>query len=176
MLSRFVGAIDRYAPTTVVRITADCPLISPKVIDEVVNAFHASDAQYVSNTMIPTYPDGLDVEVVDASVLREVARTSTDRHEREHVTLGVYRRHETYRIENVTGVRDLSQLRWTVDTPEDFAFVEAVYEAIYPSNPSFDIEDVLELLRKRPELNRTVEDASRNAALVGLEVGAMRLG
>ena len=73
VLGRFVKVLDEYPATTVVRLTADCPLISPAVIDLVVNEFHASGADYLSNTMTPTFPDGLDVEVVKASVLREVA-------------------------------------------------------------------------------------------------------
>ena len=140
VLGRFVKVLDEYPATTVVRLTADCPLISPAVIDLVVNEFHASGADYLSNTMTPTFPDGLDVEVVKASVLREVAQASTDPHEREHVTLGVYRRHETYEVRNFVDPagRDNSHLRWTVDNPDDFAFVAAIYAALWQSNPTFD--------------------------------------
>ena len=111
VLDRFVTAMDAYPSDVVVRLTADCPLASPAVIDRVVSAFRSGDVDYVSNTMNPTYPDGLDVEVVRASVLREVAAIATDSHEREHVTLGVYRRHDRFRVENVAGERDLSDLR-----------------------------------------------------------------
>ena len=173
VLARFVTVIDQFNPDTVVRITADCPLISPTVIDLVVGRFHRGDCDYVSNTMTPTYPDGLDVEVVKARVLREVADMSTDGHEREHVTLGVYRRPEKYRIANVAGDVDLSHLRWTVDTPDDFAFVAAVYGELYPAKPDFDLADVLAYLERHPERTRTETDATRNAALAGLDTGAM---
>ncbi|MBK9738913.1 MAG: glycosyltransferase family protein [Actinobacteria bacterium] len=173
VLDRFITAMDVFEPEVVVRLTADCPLISPFVIDQVVEAFRASNADYVSNTMTPTYPDGLDVEVVRASVLREVARSATDPPEREHVTLGVYRRHDRYRVENVIGSRDLSHLRWTVDTPADFAFVTRVYEALLPVTADFDLEDVLAYLEQHPEFSRTDADAARNAALTGLDTGAM---
>lgn len=173
VLGRFLKAMDATQPDGVVRLTADCPLASPKVIDKVVTAFHEGGADYVSNTMTPTYPDGLDVEVVKASVLREVAAEATDQPEREHVTLGVYRRHDRYRIENVAGDEDLSSLRWTVDTPEDYAFVTRIYDALYANNPEFEIEDVLAFLDEHPELNRTDADAKRNAALDGLDTGAM---
>ena len=123
VLARFIKVIDQYQPETVVRLTADCPLISPTVIDQVITRFQQDDCDYASNTMTPTYPDGLDVEVVRASVLQEVAETSTDNHEREHVTLGIYRRPEKYRIVNVAGEVDLSNLRWTVDTPDDYALI-----------------------------------------------------
>ena len=173
VLARFIKAIDQYQPETVVRLTADCPLISPKVIDQVVTRFQQGDFDYVSNTMTPTYPDGLDVEVVKASVLQEVARNSTDKDEREHVTLGVYRRPDVFHIANVAGDVDLSHLRWTVDTPEDYTFVKAIYDELYPKNPNFDIDDVTAYLHEHPECTRTTKDARRNAALVGLNTGAM---
>ena len=173
VLARFIKAIDQYQPETVVRLTADCPLISPKVIDQVVTRFQQGDCDYASNTMTPTYPDGLDVEVVKASVLQEVARNSTDKDEREHVTLGVYRRPDVFRIANVAGDVDLSHLRWTVDTPDDFAFVAAVYGELYPAKPDFDLADVLAYLERHPERTRTETDATRNAALAGLDTGAM---
>jgi spore coat polysaccharide biosynthesis protein SpsF len=174
VLGRFLLAMQTHPGDVVVRLTADCPLASPEVIDRVVTAFYASGADYVSNTMKATYPDGLDIEVVRASVLAEVAAEATDPHEREHVTLGVYRRHDRYRIENVAGDRDLSELRWTVDTPEDHAFVADVYDALYPSDPTFDLDDILEWLRQHPERSRTVADGVRNAALTGLDTGAMQ--
>ena len=159
VLARFIKVIDQYQPETVVRLTADCPLISPTVIDQVITRFQQDDCDYASNTMTPTYPDGLDVEVVRASVLQEVAETSTDNHEREHVTLGIYRRPEKYRIVNVAGEVDLSNLRWT--------------EELYPRNPSFDLVDVMAYLQEHPERSRTTMDAIRNAALVGLDTGFM---
>jgi spore coat polysaccharide biosynthesis protein SpsF len=143
------------------------------VIDRVVDRFHESGADYASNTMIPTYPDGLDVEVVKAAVLREVANLATDPAEREHVTLGVYRRPERFLIENVAGEPDLSALRWTVDTPEDLAFVTGVYEELLPGNPGFDVTEILDYLARHPERGRTTADAARNAALQGLDTGAM---
>lgn len=173
VLARFIMALDEYQPDVVVRLTADCPLISPTVIDLVVERFHSGTADYVSNTMQPTYPDGLDVEVTTASALREVAEVSTDAHEREHVTLGIYRRTDRFIIENVADPagRDNSHLRWTVDNPDDLDFVTEVYRELLPVE--FDYEDVLTLLAKRPELTRTSADAPRNAALDGVDTGAM---
>ena len=174
VLARFIQVIDQYQPETVVRLTADCPLISPRVIDQVVERFNQGDCDYASNTMTPTYPDGLDVEVVKASVLQEVSGTSTDKNEREHVTLGVYRQPDKYRIVNFPGEVDLSHLRWTVDTPEDHAFVKAIYDDLYPTNPNFDLEDVMSYLKNHPERIRTANDAIRNAALMGLDTGVMK--
>ena len=174
VLARFIGVIDAFQPDVVVRLTADCPLISPRVIDLVVETFRAGQADYVSNTMKPTFPGGLDVEVVVADVLHSVADTSQDPDEREHVTLGVYRRVNEYAIENVfdpTG-RDNSALRWTVDNKDDLVFVRQVFAEL--GSAPFDYDEVLKLLERNPSLNRTEADAPRNAALKGLQTGAMR--
>lgn len=173
VLDRFIAAVDASGADVVVRITADCPLISPRVIDEVVTAFRESGADYLSNTMAPTFPDGLDVEVVRADVLRAVAAEATDAPEREHVTLGVYRRDDRFTIGNLAGDRDLSSLRWTVDTPEDLAFVRAVYAELLQETPEFDLDDVLTLLQSRPDIADLQGGGRRNAALDGLDTGAM---
>jgi len=174
VLARFTVVVDRYEPDVVVRITADCPLISPSVIDLVVGRFHSTTADYVSNTLQPTYPDGLDVEVMTAKALRQVASASSDLHEREHVTLGIYRRPEHFSVENVVDPSgdDNSSMRWTVDDPADYTFVSSIYEHLYPDY--FEYEDVLELLQTLPELNRTDASLPRNAALEDLDTGAMR--
>ena len=173
VLSRFIVATDCYPSEWVVRITADCPLISPRVIDDVIGAALSSGADYLSNTMTPTFPDGLDVEVVRAYVLREVGSITTDSYEREHVTLGVYRRQDSYRILNFADDIDRSELRWTVDTPEDLDFVRTVYGELSPTNADFEYSDILDLLERHPELSRTSADSKRNAALDGLNTGAM---
>ena len=173
VLARYVLAIEQHDPDVVVRLTADCPLTSPAVIDAVIEQFAARDVDYCSNTLTLTYPDGLDAEVVRSTVLLDVATISDDSAEREHVTLGVYRRPERYRLGNHAGARDLSLLRWTVDTPDDLAFVTYVYEALYPAKPDFDLVDVLALLEREPGRSRTTADEVRNAALVGLDTGAM---
>lgn len=176
VLARFIVALDHHPADVVVRVTADCPLISPKVVDQVVEQFHSSDADYVSNTMDPTYPDGLDVEVVTAEALRNVHEQTSDEHEREHVTLGVYRRTDRFVVVNFRDPSgaDHSNLRWTVDTADDFAFVEAVYRGLFPRDPEFDYPEVLALIEANPQLRRTEADSARNAALDGLDTGAMR--
>lgn len=176
VFQRYVVASEESCADVVVRITGDCPLVSPEVVDLVVDAFHESSFDYCSNTLIPTYPDGLDVEVFSTRVLHDVAAITTDNAEREHVTLGIYRRPNEYSVHNVIDPqgRDFSHLRWTVDNAEDFAFVSAVYEELYPEKHDFTYEDILELVSQNPALNRTERDAARNAALIGLDTGAMR--
>lgn len=173
VLERFVMAIRTYDPKAVIRLTADCPLTSPLVIDQVVHEFHNSKFDYVSNTLEPTFPDGLDVEVVRPDVLLQVAEFSEDPDELEHVTLGVYRRATLFGLRNVKGQVNHSNLRWTVDTPQDLEFVRKIYNAFLETKPDFEYEDIIELLALRPSLNRTSEAGERNAALRGLELGAM---
>ena len=130
--------------------------------------------EYVSNTLRPTVPDGLDVEVISESAISWIAENSRDPHEREHVTLGIYRRPEQFSLLNFESAPNLEKMRWTVDTPEDFSFVQSVYAKLYPRTPEFDLHDILDLLRGDSSIRpRFATDVARNAALVGLETGAM---
>lgn len=131
VLGRFQGAaLVCGGAEHVVRLTADCPLAEPGVIDACVRLHLATGADYTSNTIERTYPDGLDVEVMRAGAMAEAAREADDAYEREHVTPFLYRRPERYRIAQLRQTRNLSDLRWTVDTAEDLAFVERVFEAL----------------------------------------------
>ena len=174
VLARFIGAIEEFDPEVVVRLTADCPLISPSVIDSIVHSFFESDCDYLSNTLEPTFPDGVDVEVVRARALRALAQLDTDTSEREHVTLGIYRRPEQFVVRNFTGDPDLSDLRWTVDSPEDLEFVRWVYSELFYANPKFDLAEIMELLGENIDKSRTDSDSRRNSALDGLNTGVMQ--
>jgi spore coat polysaccharide biosynthesis protein SpsF len=173
VLGRFVGVAERWNPEVIVRLTADCPLASPSVIDRVVSEFFANEVDYASNTLNPTFPDGIDVEVVKSSALTWVNENSTDADEREHVTLGVYRRPEDFRLLSVRDSVDHSSLRWTVDEAADLEFVRWVYCELYEANPGFEYQDILDLIARNPTKSRTSADAVRNAALAGLDTGAM---
>lgn len=173
VLGRFLLVLDEYPDDVVVRLTADCPLTSHAVIDEAVGRFLTGESDYLSNTLEPTFPDGLDVEVTTSDALRWVAEHSHDPHEREHVTLGIYRRPERFTCRNFVADADLSDLRWTVDAPDDLEFVRWVYSHLYRRNPDFDISDILSLLERHPERSRTSRQSARNAALNGLATGAM---
>jgi spore coat polysaccharide biosynthesis protein SpsF len=173
VLARYVQVIDRMSPDVVVRLTADCPLTSPAVIDSVIDGFQSGNFDYFSNTLQPQFPDGLDAEVVRSSALTWVNSNSIDAHEHEHVTLGVYRRLDQFRVGNLTSDLDQSTLRWTVDNLDDLTFVRSIYSMLFDENPEFEYEDVLALLARQPDLTRTTMDAARNAALQGLDTGAM---
>jgi len=165
VLDRFVKAAAPHRPDWVVRLTGDCPLADPEVIDHVIASTLAADADYGSNALEPTYPDGLDVEVIRFSVLETVAREPGTAAEREHVTLPIHRHPERFRIHHVKAERDLSALRWTVDEPQDFALVERIYQALYPANPAFTTADILALLGRKPELASLNTGLQRNEGL-----------
>ncbi len=163
VLARFQGACAAFGPADhVVRLTGDCPLADPAVIDVVVRHHLASGADYTANAIQPTWPDGLDVEVMRSAVLQRAFVEARLPSEREHVTPYIHKHPEWFRIEHVKGDRDLSTLRWTVDEPADLAFVSEVYAALYPKNPAFDTAAILALLAQRPELAKLNGQFLRN--------------
>ena len=152
VLARFAGAAAQVGADAIVRITADCPLIDPGVIDEVVAAFRAGQPglDYASNVLPRrTYPRGLDTEMFTRATLDQCAREAADAGSREHVTPFIYRHPERFRLHGVEADADYSEHRWTVDTPEDFELIEKIYSALRDSD--FSWKDVLRLLAKNPE-------------------------
>lgn len=159
VLARYIGVIAEFRPDTVVRLTGDNALADPDTIDLVVAEHVAHGADYTSNTMLRTFPRGLDVEVASAAVLCALHATELSNEEREHVTMGIYRRPTEFRLHPVVQSPDRSDLRWTVDYPEDLAFARDVYTDLYDRNPSFGQKEIIELLARRPGLSRTESEA-----------------
>jgi spore coat polysaccharide biosynthesis protein SpsF len=162
VLARYLGAARKCGATTVVRVTSDCPLIDPEVVDHVISKFAraAGRADYVSNTLLRTYPRGLDTEVFSYKVLEEAFGRASEPAEREHVTPFIYHRPESFHLLNVAQDTDLSAHRWTVDTKEDFELIKLMLETLYPVNPDFRMRDCLELLDSHPEwvaINKDIE-------------------
>lgn len=161
VLDRFYRAALPHRPSLVVRLTGDCPLSDPALIDRVVATQLSGGFDYVSNALNPSYPDGLDVEVMTYACLESAWREARLPSQREHVTPFIHSQPERFRIGEVRSETDLSGLRWTVDEPADFALVEQIYGALHASRPDFDTSDVLALLDRRPEL-RTCNARTRN--------------
>lgn len=152
VLDRFYRAVATARPSHVVRLTGDCPLTDPAIIDAVVEHHLREGADYTTNALPPTFPDGLDVEVMKFGALERAWREASAGAEREHVTPYLYRHPELFHLASFGSGRDLSQLRWTVDEPRDYMFISRVYEALYARNPEFGIEEILGLLRDHPEI------------------------
>lgn len=164
VLDRFYRAALPYQPSAVVRITGDCPLVDPALVDAVVNRYLVSPGGYVSNTNPPTYPDGLDVEVFAFAALAKAAALTDRPFDREHVT-PFLRESGLFDVVNVTGAEDFSAERWTVDDPEDFAVVAAVFEFFAP-RIDFGWREVLALRHAQPELFTANRGTSRNEGAV----------
>lgn len=143
VLERFVGAARAFeAKGAMIRLTADCPLADPGVINDCVRLRAELGCDYASNGRRRTYPRGLDVEVFTVDALLTAGREATDPYDREHVTPYLYRYPGRFTQGELVQARDESHLRWTVDTPDDFAFVERVYDTLYPGKPDFTSDDI----------------------------------
>jgi spore coat polysaccharide biosynthesis protein SpsF len=158
LLDRHLQAAQACGADAVAKIPSDCPLIDPRIIDRVAGLFRADPWRYdyLGNLHPATYPDGNDVEIMPMSVLELAAREARRPHEREHTTPFVWDQPERFRVGNVvweTGLDYSMTHRFTVDYPEDYALVRAVFDELYaPGDPPFSLEDILNLLARRPDI------------------------
>lgn len=150
---------------SVVRITADCPLIDPVIVDEVIQKHLDDDYDYTTNTLVRTYPDGLDCEVFTLPILNEMWKKAKLKSEREHVTLFIKNNQDNYNLGNLAQDRDLSDFRWTVDEKEDFIFVKKIYEYLYDEGKVFLMDDIFGLLDANPSLLKINDMYERNEGL-----------
>ena len=157
VLSRFYQAASISKADMVVRLTADCPLIDPGIIDTVIDFYLKNQGRYdyVSNVLQRTFPRGMDCEVMSYKVLEEVHRLAQTKSEREHVTSFIYSHPDRYRLGGVINGADESRHRWTVDTPEDFELIRKILTELYPKNPLFSMQDALGLLRRHPDWEKS---------------------
>lgn len=156
VLARFIGAANAFGPADhIVRLTGDCPLADPEVIDLTLRTHLESGADYTSNSPDPgAYAKGLDVEVMTADALRRAAAEAASPEAHEHVTWDIWHSPDRYRLAWVSAPDGESEVRWTVDRPDDYAFVAAVYDALYPDNRRFTSDDVRAFVRDREDLAR----------------------
>jgi spore coat polysaccharide biosynthesis protein SpsF len=151
VLDRYYRAAQAAKAGVIVRITADCPLIDPELVDATISARGQADYDYASNALDRTYPRGLDVEVFTFPALERAWRQATLPYQREHVTPYLYEHPEQFRIVKLRGQKDYSHLRWTLDTPEDFECLSAIY-ARFHGRDDFRWTEVLSLLDREPEI------------------------
>jgi spore coat polysaccharide biosynthesis protein SpsF len=153
VLDRYYRAAQSCQADVVVRITSDCPLIDPKITDMTIAAFLETRPDYASNALIRTFPRGLDTEVATVQALERAWRGATEPYQRAHVTPYIYQNPDVFRILPVTGEADYSSHRWTLDTPEDLAFLRAIYARVRTEDRrNFGWRDVLRVLDREPEL------------------------
>jgi spore coat polysaccharide biosynthesis protein SpsF len=157
LLDRHYRAARERHADIVIKIPSDCPLIDPAVIDKTIGVFLDNPGKYdfVSNLHPATYPDGNDVEVIRFAALAEAWVNARQSFEREHTTPYLWERPERFRIGNVVmeGGADYSMThRFTIDYAEDYAFIRAVFEELFPVKPLFGVWDILALLERRPDI------------------------
>jgi spore coat polysaccharide biosynthesis protein SpsF (cytidylyltransferase family) len=152
VLSRYLLAAREHDATVIVRITADCPLVDPAIVDIVIRARADDHADYASNVAPPTFPDGYDVEVLTAACLDRIDRDATLAYEREHVTVRVREHPEDYRTAQVRNDRDLSWMRLTVDVPADLDRIARVLAAL-PATPPPGLAAVVAAYERDPALH-----------------------
>jgi spore coat polysaccharide biosynthesis protein SpsF len=153
VLARYYQAAKEHHADVVVRVTSDCPLIDPQVIDRVIQFYLDNQSQYdyVSNCLEKTYPRGMDTEVFSFLALDQAFVEATAQPEREHVTPFIYIQPERYRLAEVVYSENQSSHRWTVDTADDFELIKRIIEGLYPQNQKFTLEDCLDLLKRYPD-------------------------
>jgi spore coat polysaccharide biosynthesis protein SpsF (cytidylyltransferase family) len=162
VLSRYAGAAASCGADPVVRLTSDCPLIDPEIVDLCVETFLATpDCEYLS--LGGSFPDGLDTEVIAAATLRRAHADARLRSEREHVTPFVWKRPDVFRCTSVTFPERLGHLRWTVDEARDLELVRAVFARLHTPDRIFGWRDIVALLAAEPSLSGLNAHIERNA-------------
>ena len=168
VLSRYYEAAQAFHANVIVRITSDCPLLDSGLVEQMVARFLASQRgggklDYLSNALTRSYPRGLDTEVFTFAALEATQLVAKQAHEREHVTPYIYQHPASFSIEEFVGDNDFSSHRWTLDTPEDFEFLQAVFDLLGAAEKNAGMQTVLDLLERHPELTRINQQVRQKA-------------
>jgi spore coat polysaccharide biosynthesis protein SpsF len=164
VLDRYYQAAHTIKPDVVVRLTGDCPLIDPTIIDRMVDVYRKQHCDYAANSAPPpgTFPDGMDVEVFSFKSLEQAWREADKPSHREHVTFYFWQNPQLFRLFRYDLDEDLSSVRLTVDYPEDLEVACEVYRRLYTQDPLFTMNDILALLHAHPEISGRNKDIMRN--------------
>lgn len=167
VLARYYQAAQEIGADVVVRCNADCPLIDPSVLDQVISRFFQEPGRfdYVSNILTPSFPTGMHCEVFTFDALQHAFSHAVDLLEREHVTPYIYRRPDVFRLHNVSLGHDLSFHRWTLDYQEDFELISRVYRELYISDNLFGMTAILELLQRNPHWSKINSHIQKNSTV-----------
>ncbi len=157
VLSRYYHSADKNDIETIVRITSDCPLIDPEIMDEIIEFYLGHDYKLVTNAGSDlekrTYPRGMDTEVFSFKLIEEAFKNATEKYEKEHVTPYIYENHE-YEIYYYKNETDLSEYRLTLDTKEDFDLIKKIYDELYRGKHDFYLEEIVKKLKEEPSLKK----------------------
>lgn len=166
VLDRYKVGIGLTDATHILRITADCPIIDYSIVDKVIDLHLKEDADLTSNAITETFPDGYDCEIVKASVLYDAWKYAIKLTDREHVTTYIKDNYIKYKIREMICPDNLNHLRFTLDEKEDYELLTIVFNELYDKNNYFGLGEVLDLIRRRPEIVKINKNIIRNEGLM----------
>ncbi|WP_270852647.1 glycosyltransferase family protein [Fusobacterium varium] len=152
VLSRYYEAATKYKTDLVVRITSDCPCIDPEILDELIEKHLNEENDYTSNSLVRTFPHGLDCEIFSYKILKEAYENAKEKFEFEHVTPYIYKTNKNkYKIGQLllNKNKEYSKIRITLDTKEDYILLCEVYDNLYSNNKYFNCEDIIDLFEEK---------------------------
>lgn len=170
VFDRFLQASKKFQCKRIIRLTADCPLIMPKMIDQMLEYFDEKEPDYLCNSLIETLPDGLDIEIFKTELLSELTTAKLTEPEKEFVTLRIWRNPKLYSILNFPHIYNLGDERWTVDYLEDFSFVSDIFSYFGEQSVDIEIEDILRYITLFPDKTNQKSKAFRNIMLKNLNL------
>lgn len=158
LVSRYFECATKYSAATIVRLTSDCPLIDPKIIDEVITLFIEKCADYAANTNPPitnSYPGGTDVSVFSYKALKRIFTDCKNTFDREHITYCFFNKHSDYKTVQLLHDEDLSGYRYTIDYPEDFEVVKYLIRELKKQKRFGYLNEIIELLDSNEKVRCT---------------------
>lgn len=162
VLDRYYQAANRFNADIVVRITSDCPLIDPVIVDNVVGYYNDNIDKIDYVNTAPSFPEGVDTEVFSFNALETAWRDAKKRYEREHVSIYMHENPAIFRLDTIENDEDLSHIRFTVDTMEDLTAVKEIFKYLYKDGSIFHMQDILNLLEEKPEIMEMNKNLIRN--------------
>ena len=151
VLKRYYDAAKFYKLKDLIRITSDCPLIDPSIIDKMILKFRKNNLDYLSNNNPPSFPHGLDLEIIKFDSIKKAYLNAKSSRDKEHVTYYITRNKKKFRIKNFMNKKDSSQIRITLDYKKDFTVIKKIFNNFYP-NINFRLNDIEKLYLKKPKI------------------------
>jgi spore coat polysaccharide biosynthesis protein SpsF len=165
VLERYYEAAKKYGYNNIVRVTGDCPMIDPEIIDQVIGLYFAENLEYATNVIPPTFPDGLDCEIFSFDALEKAWSSANNKTDREHVTTYMWGNPEIFRQKHINNEIDISKKRWTLDNEEDYELIKIVYENLFAEKPKFRLRDLIKFFNENPEIEKINSNIKRNEGL-----------
>lgn len=163
--SRFVAILKIHNPVAFIRLTGDCPVVMPSILNKMLDEFESYHFDYFSNIHPPTYPDGLDIEIISTKAFFEFSKEKLTDKEKEHVTLGMRHRLSSFKFGNFEGPKDYSKMRWTVDYEEDYIFIRNVFDFFKGKEIEFTFDDIVKAVESGSIPDNVISHDFRNIAL-----------